>query len=426
MGTPGIEKRPIFYGWWIVLCGFLLLFLYAGAGFYSFSIFIHPLETDFGWSRSQISLAMTIYLVVNGIMAPFIGYMTERFGPRRIMTLFVIGFGVSFILVSLTQTLWHFYLAYTLIAFTSAGVGFVPVSAILARWFTRRRGTALGLSMVGISVGGLVMSPFIEYMNTSYSWRTAFVFMGILVWVVGLPVTLFFIKGSPRDMGLLPDNDLPEEVAGDSLMDNFSEQDTPQEDGWPLKAALKSRFLWSVIATFILAPAAQMGVLQHQMPLITGIGVSGTVAAAALGFTAGLGGVGKMSFGRISELLPVQFAALLCFGLQALGVLILYNASSMVSVWAYVFIFGFAMGGNIVLLPIVVGHYFGLASFGVILGVVTFFQALGAGSGAIISGLVYDFTGSYEMALQLYVGLYALAVVAIFSAGRPREYQPDA
>ena len=369
---------------------------------------------------------MTIYLVVNGIMAPLVGYMTERFGPRRVMTLFVIGFGVSFILVSLIQALWHFYLAYALVAFMSAGVGFVPVSTVLARWFTRRRGTALGLSMLGISVGGLVMSPFIEFMNTAYSWRTAFVFMGILVWVIGLPVTLFVIKGNPRDMGLLPDNDLPEEVSGESPADKLSAQGPPLEGGWPLQAALKSRFFWSIVATFILAPAAQMGVLQHQMPLVMGVGVSGTVAAAALGFTAGLGGVGKLSFGRISELVPVHLAALLCFGLQALGVLVLYYASSMVSVWAYVFIFGFAMGGNIVLLPIVVGHYFGLVSFGVIIGIVTFFQALGAGSGAIISGLVYDYTGSYEIALQLYVGLYLLAIVAIFSAGRPREYQPDA
>jgi len=241
-----------------------------------------------------------------------------------------------------------------------------------------------------------------------------------------LPVTLFIIKGSPRDMGLLPDNDLPEAVTIDSPADDLSALDAQLERGWPLKAALKSRFFWAVVATFILAPAAQMGVLQHQMPLVTGIGVSGTVAAAALGFTAGLGGIGKLSFGRISELVPVQYVALFCFGLQALGVLILYHASSMVSVWAYVFTFGFAMGGNIVLLPIVVGHYVGLASFGVIMGVVTFFQALGSGSGAIISGLVYDYTGSYEIALQLYIGLYLLAIVAIFLAGRAREFQPDA
>jgi sugar phosphate permease len=419
-------KTPFFYGWWIVLCCFMLLFLFAGAGFYSFSIFIKPLESTFGWSRSEISLAMSIYLIVHGSMAPLIGHMVEKYGPRRIMSFFVVIFGGAFILVSRTDSLLFFYLTYALIAVGSSGVGFVPVSSILSRWFVRRRGTAIGVSMVGISLGGMVMAPLIEFLNTSYSWRGAFVFLGIVVWVIGLPLTMFVIKGNPRDMALLPDGDLPEAVPEDSTMDASALPENVGETGWPLKAALRSRAFWSVVATFILAPAAQMGVLQHQVPLITGVGVSGAVAATALGFTAGLGGVGKMSFGRISELIPLQFAALLCFGLQAISVLVLYYASSMLSVWIYVFIFGFAMGGNIVLLPIVVGRYFGLVSFGVLMGIVTFFQALGSGAGAVLSGVIYDTTGSYQVALMLYTGIYLLAILAIFSAGQPKAYQPAA
>lgn len=421
MTEPGNEKRPFFYGWWIVICCFFLLFLYAGAGFYSFSIFIAPLEAAFGWSRSQISLAMTIYLIVHGIMSPLVGHLVERYGPRRVMTVFATGFGISFILVSLTESLMYFYLSYALLAVMSSGVSFVPVSAVLARWFIRRRGTAIGISMVGISVGGFVMSPLIEVLNSTYSWRAAFVFLGIVVWVIGLPMTLFVIRGTPRDMGLLPDNEQRDPSAPVGSSDGMEDID----DGWPLKPALLSRKFWLVVATFILAPTAQMGVLQHQVPLITDIGISAAAAAAALGFTAGLGGVGKLSFGRISELMPVHYTALLCFGLQALSVVVLYQASSMLSVWIYVFLFGFAMGGNIVLLPIVVGHYFGLAAFGVLIGLVSFFQALGAGSGAIISGLVYDATGSYEQALLLYIGLYLASIITIFIAGRPVKYVPD-
>ncbi|MFH2133540.1 MAG: MFS transporter [bacterium] len=424
MTPSGNDKRPFFYGWWIVLSCFMLLFLFAGAGFYSFSIFIKPLEADFGWSRSQISLAMTIYMVVSGLMAPLVGLMTEKYGPRRVMSLFAVGFGATFILVSLTEALWFFYLAYALLAFMSAGVSFVPVSTVLARWFVKRRGTALGIAMLGISMGGLIMAPLIESLNTTYSWRTAFVFMGILVWVIGLPMTLFVIKGHPRDVGMLPDNGLPLEIPADGETASAWPEVEIGETGWPLRSALRSRTFWCVVATFILAPAAQMGVLQHQVPLITNIGISGTAAAAALGFTAGLGGIGKLSFGRISELIPLHYTALLCFGLQALGVLVIYHASSSMHVWVYVLIFGFAMGGNIVLLPIVVGQYFGLVSFGVIMGIVTFFQALGSGSGAIISGLVYDATGNYQQALILYMGLYLLAIVTIFMAGRPKAYLP--
>ena len=417
-------KQSIYYGWWIVVCCFSLLFLFAGAGFYSFSIFIKPLESTFGWSRSEISLAMTIYMIVHGSMAPLVGHLVEKYGPRSIMTCFVVLFGGAFILVSRTESLLFFYLTYALIAVGSSGIGFVPVSAILARWFVRRRGTAIGLSMLGISLGGMIMAPLIEWLNASYSWRVAFVFLGVVVWIIGAPMTLLVIKGSPGDMALRPDGDLPETVSGGSTMDSSTLPANVGETGWPLKAALGSRVFWSVVATFILAPAAQMGVLQHQVPLITGVGVSGTAAAAALGLTAGLGGVGKLSFGRISELIPMQYTVLLCFGLQALSLIVLYFASSIAYVWVYVFIFGFAMGGNIVLLPIVVGHYFGLVSFGVIMGIVTFFQALGSGAGAVLSGVIYDTTGNYQVALMIYTGLYLLAILAIFSAGRPKEYLP--
>lgn len=416
--TVGV-KQPVFYGWWIVGGCFIMLFLFAGAGFYSFSIFIRPLEKAFGWSRSQIALAMSINLVVHGMMAPLVGHLLERYGTRRIMSIFTAGYGAAFLVVSRSDSLWFFYLSYVFLAIMGTGVGFVPVSAVLARWFIRRRGTAIGIAMVGISAGGMVMSPLIEILNASYTWRGAYVFLAILVWVIGLPVTLLVIRGNPGVMGLQPDNDPPQAVIGDDA----GSSDLVAENGWPLKAALRSRVFWLVTATFVLAPGAQMGVIQHQVPLITDIGISGTTAAAALGFTAGLGGAGKLSFGRISELIPVHYTALLCFGLQALGVFILMQATSMAWVWAYVFIFGFVMGGLIVLLPIVIGQHFGLASFGVLMGIVTFFQALGAGSGAIISGLVYDATGSYDMALMLYIALYLLAILTIFSAGRPREYR---
>jgi MFS family permease len=165
-----------------------------------------------------------------------------------------------------------------------------------------------------------------------------------------------------------------------------------------------------------------MGMLQHQVPLIVEAGISQTVAATALGLTAGLGGLGKLFFGRLSELVPFRYATMLCFGLQALGVLVLLNVKSIAMVWVYVAIFGFAMGGIIVLVPLAVAHFFGLASFGVIMGSVSFLQALGNASGALISGLIYDFLGSYRYAMIGYMFLYVIATLSIFLAGKPRRY----
>ncbi len=416
MNAKNNRDPAIFYGWWIVAASFILLFLYAGAGFYSFSIFIEPLETHFGWSRSAISFAMSIYLMGHGLVAPVIGRLIETHGPKKILTFCVIGSGASFIIVSFTNSIRFFYFAYALLSITTTGIGYVPVSCVLARWFIKKRGLAIGISMMGISLGGLTMAPIVNYLNETFTWRYSFICMGFMVWILALPLTLFIIKGSPREKGLLPDNDPCSDTPQDTL---------PENQGWPLSAALRSRpFPW-IALTFLLAPLAQMGVLQHQVPLITRIGISSSAAATALGLTAGLGGLGKLSFGWISQKIPFHYAAMICFGLQALGLFILLNADSLAMVWIYVFLFGFAMGGVVVLMPLVVGHFFGLAAFGTIMGILSLIQAVGYAGGAFASGYIYDYFGSYHYAIICYVGIYFMATLTIFLAGKPRVYQPE-
>jgi len=417
------RQKGVFYGVWIVAGCFVLLFLFAGAGFYSFSIFIRPLEQDFGWSRSAISFAMSIYMMLHGLVGPFVGHATQTHGPRRVMTFFAVLSGAAFILVSFTPSLWYFYLAYALLSVGTAGIGFIPVSSVLTRWFIRRRGTAIGLAMVGISLGGLVMAPLVGLIISHFGWRASFVFLGLLVWLLGLPVTLFVMKATPAEIGLMPDGDRPGAVESSRASSLHSRPiATAEEQGWPLREALRTRSFFWVAVTFFLAPLAQMGMLQHQVPLIVEAGISEAVAATALGLTAGLGGLGKLSFGRISELLPFHYATMLCFGLQALGVFVLLNAQSVAMVWVYVVIFGFAMGGVIVLVPLAVAHFFGLASFGVIMGSVSLIVALGNASGALISGLIYDFLGSYSYAMLAYICVYGVATLSIFLAGEPRPY----
>ncbi len=408
------NDNKFFQGWIMVAACFVLLSLYAGAGFYTFSIFIKPLEESFGWSRSAISFAMSIYMMCHGLVAPIIGHLTETYGPKKVMSFFAAGTGTAFILVSFTNSLWHFYGGYFMPSFMNTGIGYIPVSSVLARWFVRKRGTAIGVAMVGFAAGGLIMTHLVSHINQYLGWRISFLFMGILVWAISLPLTFFVIKGSPSEVGLTPDGDeseIPER--------SFSKK---AEQGWPLRQALRSRAFPWIFATFLLAPFAQLGILQHQVPILFEFGFSEATAATALGLTAGLGGVGKLAFGRISEIIPFHKAAMLCFGLQALSVLILLQVDSPFFVWLYVLIFGIAMGGVIVLLPISIVHFFGLASFGVLMGIVSFSQAVGSASGTYILGFVYDYFGTYEYGLIFYIGIYLIAILTIFLAGKPKEY----
>jgi MFS transporter, OFA family, oxalate/formate antiporter len=422
MNAPIETQAKIYYGWWIVAASFILLFLYAGAGFYSFSIFIQPLENAFGWSRSQISLAISIYLLVHGISAPGVGYLIERFEPKTIVTIFSIISGLAFLLVSFTQSLWYFYASYALLSIGTTGIGYIPLGTLLSRWFVKKRGTAIGASMVGLAVGGVVLAPVIEWIVSTYNWRVTFVVLGILVWAIAIPLSLLVLKKDPSEIGLLADGVSPSPDFTGSLAAAGDESSPVVLEGWPLAAAIRTRAFWGLVLGFSLGSIGMMGVLQHQVPLITGKGISAAVAASALGLTAGLGGLGKLGFGKMSDLIPFRYATIICYSLQAIAVVALLNGNSMGMLWFYVLIFGFSMGGIVLLVAIGVANYFGLASLGIIMGIVSLCQSLGYSSGAILSGLIYDAFGSYDAALKLYIGIYIIAILAMFAAGKPREY----
>jgi len=411
-----MQKTKIFYGWWVVAACFVLCFLFAGAGFYSFSIFIKPLENEFGWDRAAISLTMSIHFIIGGLMGPFVGKLTQTYGPQKVMTLAAIGSGACFLLVSLTQSLWYFYVIYALLALMLCGIGVVPVSSLLANWFSKRRGTATGAALVGIAAGGLLLAPLLGSITTRFGWKASYIFLGLLVWVVALPVIQLVIRGTPAELDLAPDGatrDITVNHTADRVLQNALA-------GWPSSTALRSHVFWCLAASFFLAPIAQLGVLQHQVPLIMDAGVSQATAATALGLTAGIGGLGKLSFGRFSEIMPFRYVVTLCFGLQALAVFILANANGMAMLWLYVAIFGFSMGGVVVLLPVAVGHFFGLASFGFLLGMLWMINAIGGALGTYVAGLIYDYTGAYQYALYLFIAVYLVAISGIFLAGKPR------
>lgn len=420
MAVARFEKfmKKIYYGWYVVAACFCLCFLYAGGGFYSFSVFIKPIENDFGWNRADIALTMSIYLIIGGLMGPVVGKLIQRFGTRTIMNIGAAGTGACFLLIGKTQSLWYFYTIYALMAVSVSGMGIIPISSILSNWFDQRRGTAIGAAMVGISAGGLLLVPFVRYFTALYGWKAAFMVIGILVWSVALPLINLVIKERPEKgirASASPDKRPADKKS--SLKDNMF------TEGWPADKALKSGSFWCVFTAFFLTPFAQMGVLQHQVPLMMETGATEAMAALALGLTAGVGGVGKLSFGRISEVRPFRDAVLLCFGLQALSVIVLLLVRTPFVVWVYALMFGFSMGGVVVLMPLAVSHFWGLLSYSMLLGVLWIANCLGGALGTYTSGLIYDYLGNYRYALYLYVAAYLSAMIAFLAAGKAKAYK---
>ncbi len=418
-------KAKIFYGWWVIGALILALTISSGTGFYCFGVFMDPVREDFGWTKAQVTWIITVYWMFSGCSAPVIGRLFDLYGARKIMAVAAVLNGACLLSLGLVQTLWQFYLVYGVKAIAHAGIGTVAIGSIVSKWFVKKRGRATGLATTGIGFGGLFLAPFAGFLIPAYGWRSVYVTLGIMLWVLVIPAILLIIKSTPADKGLLPYGD--EDVSVETQMtiqDDGVRRPLPESDPlqFTLGQAMCTPTYWMVAMCFIFVPAGVFGTLAHQTSYIESIGISRETASLALGFTSGMGILGKLFYGFLAEKIKVRYAAMICFGTQAIGVLILMATKSMAMVWLFVFVFGFSMGGMASLQPLIIINFFGTASIGAILGSISFVFAIGAASGPQFAAYVYDFFQDYHWAFLTYVAAYLCAVASIFLA--PVAKQP--
>ena len=190
----------IFYGWWVVFACFFLGFYIHGAVFASFTAFFEPIAKEFGWSYTQISVAASIRGLEVGILAPIVGFLVDRFGPRKLIFCGSLTIGFGLILCSRTYSLPMFYGAFILIALGMSGCTATVLMTAVANWFRRDVGKALGLMASGFGVGGILVL-FIVRLIDLYHWRTTFVILGLGMWLIGIPLSLF-VRHRPELYGI--------------------------------------------------------------------------------------------------------------------------------------------------------------------------------------------------------------------------------
>ena len=213
--TPDVKKRPrIFYGWYIVAASFTSNVFISGAYWQGFQVFFLPILREYGWSRAALSGAFSLRQVETGVFAPFLGFIVDRYGPRRVIMLsgFVLGLGM--ILIAQTFSLWSFYLFFLIASLGASGTSHsIGWAVVIASWFRRRRGIALGIGMSGPIMTGVVLFA-LAYFENSYGWRNTLTGTGVMLWIVVIPFAVV-IRDSPESRGLLPDGDEPEDTGAD-------------------------------------------------------------------------------------------------------------------------------------------------------------------------------------------------------------------
>jgi len=408
--------RP-FYGWWIVAVSAVTLLLAGGIGFYSFGAFFTPLIDEFGWSRAQISLSMSIMGLI-GLAGPLLGTWVDRYGAKRVMLLGALFMGLSFACLGFTFSLYYFYALYFVVAAGQMAILNIPVLTLVSNWFEKRKGLAMGISVAGFGLGGIIMLPLSAHLIDLLGWRWTYPILGITICLALVPLITLVVKNSPRDIGTSPD--------GEKYIAPEKHQRTPVPDSntriqrWTLPKALKTSTFWIIVLAFMMVFVGTASVIAHAVPFFVGQGFSNQLASTILGSAVGVSILARIITGYLSDRIPVKYVAVLFFTFQMAGLLVLIFPGTQVNVPAFVVVFGLAMGGLFVLEPLTIREYFGLDSFGTIYGGLWAFQTLGWAAGPYITGYIFDTTGSYNLAFIAFIFATLLATVLIMFVRHPR------
>ncbi|MBI4498851.1 MAG: MFS transporter [Chloroflexi bacterium] len=393
------QRRPkIFFGWYIVAASVGMNFYLSLAFFQGFQIFFLPIVNEFGWSRTLTSGAFALRQLETGVMAPAVGFLVDRWGPRTIILGGVIVGGTGMLLLSAISSAWMFYLAFAIISFGVSGASHgIAWPAVIVKWFHRMRGRALGLAMLGPVVAG----PFlilVQLLEEALGWRLAIFVLGVGLWVLGIPLALL-ARPHPEVYGLLADGE-PVAAAKPPVQGKAHEERRDRQDlpGLTVAEAVRTRAFWALVAVFGIHGLGVSGVMVHQVPLFQSVGFSPREASIGLGLVFFLSGIGRLSAGVLMDLIDQRLVLTGALVAQALSFLLLAYLTEWWQVIPFALLFGIAFGSTIPARPILMGRIFGQRAFGALQGLVQGAAVATGVLGPLIMGLAFDLTGTYAPA----------------------------
>jgi len=403
------KSSKFFYGWWMVFVITIVIFVGNAA---PFAIVLKQLMQQFHTGRGEVSLSQSINMLATGITGIFVGRMLYRHSPKKFILWGSVVSGVSSLLLSLTNSLWFLYV-FSLIAGLASGFSnAIAMFTLLSKWFVRKWGTAMGITMAGGSIGGMLIQPLVGIIAQNFGWRTTYLFAGLLVLVINVPLILFVLRDRPESMGLLPDGDKFEEIANPQT----GIEPTPAVRNTAILSYLKKPTFWLMGISFAIIYIGTSAVTTHEVSFITDMKVSETIAALARGITLGIGAISALASGWLADKLMSRYVTILFLFLTIAGMLILLQADTMSKIWLFVAIYGLGNGVLGTLLPIVTRDIFGPADFSAILGFAVVFLLAGGAIGVPLAGFMFDATRSYHHIFAITTAIYAIAILGIYFA----------
>jgi MFS family permease len=373
------ESHLSYHGWKVALAGFFgVMVSFSAIVPYTFSLFLKPLSLSFGWHREAISAGFSIAGLTVAGAAPVLGFLLDRFGPRRIILPCILVFSATYASMALlTPHLIRFYLSFFVIGLVGAGTSFLGYSRAISTWFERRRGVALSIMLAGSGLGAMILPIIAQAAITRYGWRTAFVVLGLLALALGFPLTAWLVRERP--------------VARQNVHISV-------DVGESVGKALTGRIFWIIALTVCLPSISANGAVTHLSALLTDRGVSTQGAAYAIATIGATALIGRLLTGMFVDRFfgPRVYQTMLL--MSGAGIILLSVAHTLTAAMIAASLIGFSTGGEADITPYLIGRYFGLRRLSTLYAFTWTAYSVGSAIGPLIVGRLFDSLGSYRPA----------------------------
>ena len=364
---------------------------------FSFGLFFKELQAEFGWSRTLLSGANALAFFMMGVLAMLGGNLTDRFGPRVVLGVSGVGFGIGYMLLSQVSAPWQMYLLFgTLIGL---GLGFHDVVTLstIARWFEARRGIMTAIAKVGTALGQMSIPPLTAVLILAFGWKTAMMSLGVAAAIL-LLIAALLMQRPPA----------PVVAPGQ-----------PVEPDGGFAQIRRSRVFWTLCAIQFLFFPSLMTLPLHLPVYGMDMGMTRPQAALMLSVIGAASIAGRLAVGGLVDKIGGRNGYLLCFSALIIGLVAFLTVSNLTLLMVFVGIYGFGHGGFFTVVSPTIAEYFGMRALGAVFGTVLFFGTLGGSVGPILAGLAFDLFGSYMPAFAVLLVFAGLGIVLVMTLSRP-------
>jgi MFS family permease len=410
------QAAPIFYGWWIVLAAFLNLFLGVGVIFYGFPVFYASLVESLGFTRAQATQGFLLgFLVVGLPFGFFAGSLIDRIGARRVILVGVACVGASLVLMGFMTRLWQYEGLCVLEVLGYVLAGPIANQVLVARWFRKLRGRAMGYAYLGLGLGGVISPLLVTHLIRAFGWRLAIQMVGMLTMIVLFPVGLWITRSSPAEMGLVPDASIGGE----------DRKQEPASAFIGVGSAVRTANFWLILSGSTLVIGTIGAVIQHFILFLKDLGYSTVGASRCSTVLLASSLCGRVLVGDLADRLAKK--NLMAFFYLSIGMstLLLGVSHQVATIWVFAIVFGFSMGADYMLVPLVTAECFGTGSLGKLLALIIMGYSLGQWGAPWVAGRIFDVQHSYALGWKIMGVAGVMGAAAVYCVSTSRGMQQE-